>query len=384
MKDFQYLAQKYIVRTYANRGLVLEKGKGMYLYDQNNVKYLDLMSNYGVNIFGHSHPVIIKALSSQLNRLVTLHGSFINQVRAEASEMLIKKCGENYESLYWSNSGAEAIEAALKFAVLTTGKKKFIACKHGYHGKTLGSLSATSGDKYRKPFEPLLWQFSHVEYNNLNDLEKNINSDIAAFVVEPVQGEGGIIVPNNSYLKKVREICQKKGALLIIDEIQSGCGRTGAFLASEKIGVSSDILCLGKGLAGGIPVGATVVSKEIALKIPKGIHTSTFGGNPLACAGVVSVLNLLDKKRLLHIEAMGEYFISLLRKIKSDNVVEVRGTGLMIGIEVRERRDDLLKRLQQNKVLAIPGGEGVVRFLPPFIIEKKEIKIAVSVLKEIL
>jgi len=352
MKDYQYLQQRYVVNTYPNRGLTLVYGDGVYLYDVFGEKYLDMMSNYGVNIFGYNNPKIKEALINQLKRLINLHGSFNNDIKAQASEALIKKCGQDYFQVYWSNSGAEAIEAALKFSVLATGKKKFIACKKGYHGKTLGALSVTYGEKYRKPFEPLLWQFSHVEYGNVKDLERNIDKKTAAFFVEPVQGDGGINIPDVGYLKKIKEICDENNILLIFDEIQSGAGRTGKFLASFWDGVSADILCL--------------------------------GGNPLTCAGVLTSVNLLDDALLNHIQTVGHYFLTSLKKIKSGLINDVRGKGLMIGIEVKDKRNDILKKLQENKILAIPASDNIVRFLPPYIIQKEHVDITVDKLNKIL
>jgi acetylornithine/LysW-gamma-L-lysine aminotransferase len=383
MKDYQYLQQRYIVNTYPNRGLTIVSGNGAYLYDVSGVKYLDMMSNYGVNIFGYNNLKINEVLINQLQKLTNLHGSFTNDIRAQASEGLIKKCGQDYFQVYWSNSGAEAIEAALKFSILATGKKRFIACKRAYHGKTLGALSVTYGEKYRQPFEPLLWNFCHIEYNNVDQLEKVIDRNTAAFIIEPIQGDGGINIPDSGYLKKVREICDKNNTFLIFDEIQSGTGRTGKFLASFWDDVSADILCLGKGLAGGLPVGATIINKKVAYKIPKLSHTSTFGGNPLTCAGALTSINLLDDVLLNHVQTVGQYFLASLRKIKSRLINDIRGKGLIIGIEVKDKRNDILKKLQENKILAIPASDNIVRFLPPYIIQKEHIVFVIQKLKKI-
>lgn len=371
----------YIVNTYPNRGVTFVGGRGIYLESTDGQKYLDLMSNYGVNVFGYNHPEINQALIDQIQKLTTLHGSFNSDVRVLASEILIKMCGKNYSQVYWSNSGAEAIEAALKFAVLTTGKKRFIVCQNGYHGKTLGALSATSGEKYKKPFEPLLWEFVHIPFNHPKALETAIDAEgTAGFIVEPIQGEGGVYVPEIDYLKKVEEICRQKGIILIIDEIQTGVGRTGKFLASQ--GIDGDILCLGKGLGGGIPIGTTIINTKVYQTIPKGIHTSTFGGNPLACAGVIVTLNLLNDESLHYIKTIGEYFLNNLSELKSPLITNIRGIGLMIGIEINNgQRNQILKLLQQEKILAIPAGENVVRFLPPYIITKKHIDFVIEKLR---
>ncbi|MHB8362370.1 MAG: aspartate aminotransferase family protein [Patescibacteria group bacterium] len=380
--DINLTEQQYVINTYTNRRLTLVRGDSEYLYDSNNEKYLDFMTNYGVNIFGYNNKTITLGLSDQLRQLTTLHGSFTNDIRSKASEAIIHRCGGLYSGVFWSNSGSEAIEAALKFAVLKSGKKNFIVCSDGYHGKTLGALSASGSLKYKEMFAPLLWDFKTIPFNDIKSLEATINTDTAAFIVEPIQGEGGINMPNKGFLKKVREICTKNNILLIIDEIQTGMGRTGTFLASSDI--QADILCLGKGLGGGIPVGATIVTKEVKHFIPKHIHTSTFGGNPLSCRGVLETLKLLNSSRLSYINITGEYFIKSLLSIDSKYILDVRGKGLMIGlVVVPDKRDTILKLLQDRHILAIPASSNVVRFLPPFIIKKKDIDFLINNLEEI-
>jgi acetylornithine/LysW-gamma-L-lysine aminotransferase len=370
MKDYTLLQRKYLVNTYVNRGLTIVEGEGVYLRDASGEPYLDLMTNYGVNIFGHGHPVLTARLINQVRKLTTLHGSFANDQRAEAAQKLVGRCGGGLSQVFFSNSGAEANEAALKFAVLATGKKKFVACRNGYHGKTLGALSATDGRKFREAFEPLLWNFTVIDYNNLSALETALSDETAAFIVEPVQGEGGILLPDAGYLGHAGELCRSRRALLILDEVQTGTGRTGYFLASHPEGLFYDIVTLGKGLGGGIPIGATIVSQNIAERIPRSSHTSTFGGNPLAASGILGALEILDEALLAHVREIGGYFLENLLKIRSDLIVQVRGRGLMLGLEVKARRDEILKELQKEKILAIPAGDNVVRFLPPYIIEK--------------
>lgn len=384
LSDFNLIQKNHMVETYVNRGITFLKGEGCYLLDTSGEKYLDLMTNYGVNIFGHAHPQIIRKLKEQLDKLITLHCSFSNDARGVAAEKLVMRCEKGLRKVYFSNSGAEAIEAALKFAVLATGKKKFISCYGSYHRKTLGALSATSNKKYKVPFEPLLWDFTFIPYNNLNFLEDLMDDSFSAFIVEPIQGESGVNIPNKGFLREAKKICENKGVIMIVDEIQTGTGRTGSFLASEDEIDSYDIVCLGKGLAGELPVGATLVSKKISDKIKKSIHTSTFGGNPLVCAGIIATIDLLNEEFLSHIREIGDYFLNRLREIKSGLVVGVRGRGLILGMEVKEKRDLILKLLQNRKILAIPAGENVVRFLPPYIIEKEQIDETVNILSDIL
>ncbi len=384
MKDYGLLQKKYLVQTFPNRGIAFAEGDGVYLKDVFGSRYLDAMTNYGVNIFGYGHPRITEALTRQVVRLTTLHGSFANDERAEAAQALIGRCAGGLARVYFANSGAEANEAALKFAALATGRKKFIACRGGYHGKTLGALSATDGEKYRKPFEPLVWDFRFVGYGDLKTLERTLDGETAGLIVEPIQGESGVRPAPEGFLREAASLCRKAGALLILDEVQTGAGRTGLFLRSQAEGLTHDIVTLGKGLAGGIPVGAALVSEAVAQKIPRGSHTSTFGGNPLACAGIKETLRLLDDGRLGHVASLGSYFLAELRRLSSPLIKEARGVGLMIGLEVAGKRDDILKGLQQERILAIPAGENVVRFLPSYIFEKEHVDAVVAKLGTVL
>jgi acetylornithine/LysW-gamma-L-lysine aminotransferase len=339
-----------------------------------------MMSNYGASILGYGHAGLNQALTRQLQTLPSLHCSFSNDVRAVASRRLVQRLSRSPFQVFWSNSGAEAVEAALKLAVLATGKRKFIACRHGYHGKTLGALSATDGEKYRDPFMPLLWQFTHIPFDDLQALEMAIDKETAGIIVEPVQGEGGLYVPRAGYLQAVRRMSSHHQALMILDEIQTGTGRTGTFLASQEENMEADIICLGKGLAGGLPIGATAVAPDIVAGTCRSAHTSTFGGNPLCCAGVNFILDYLDDTTLQRIADLGLYFRQELLRLRDERITAIRGRGLMIGVAAGNLRDDLLKGLQRERVLAIPAGSDIVRFLPPYIIEKPHIDRAVAAL----
>ncbi len=364
-----------IIPVYPDRGLTFVEGDGVYLTEAGGGRYLDLTSGYGVAISGYGHPRLRECLERQLHRLPTLHGSFANDTRAKAARALLSRCGGGLAGLVFSNSGAEANEAALKFAALATGKKRFVACRGGYHGKTLGALSATDGAQYRRAFEPLVWDFRFVPYGDAGALAVAIDDQTAAFIVEPIQGESGVRLPPAGYLRQAAHICRSRGVLLIVDEIQTGTGRTGTFLASQPEGLSADILTLGKGLGGGLPVGVTLVTAEVAQAIPKGAHTSTMGGNPLAAAGVLATLEFLDEARLAYITELGKYFLDSLNSLAGPLVKDIRGRGLMIGLEVACSRDAVLKALQKERVLAIPAGDSVIRFLPPYILEKTHVDI---------
>ena len=378
------LQKRFTVDVYPSRGLALVRGEGVHLIDEAGNRYLDMMGNYGASILGYGHPAVERALVEQLRALPTLHGSFANDVRARASQALVARAMGGRGAVYWGNSGTEAVEAALKFAVLATGRKRIVACRGAYHGKTLGALSATWGEKYRAPFLPLLWEFEHVPFDDAGALAAALDERTAALIVEPIQGESGVRVPRPGYLAAARRLCSERGALLILDEVQTGCGRTGAFLAAEHAGVAADVVCLGKGLAGGIPVGATVVSPEVTAHITRSSHTSTFGGNPLALSGVLAVLGILDDALLARIAVLGQRLTASLLAIDQPLVAAVRGLGLMVGVELRERRDEVLRELQARRVLAAPAGENVVRFLPPFTVDEAPLAEAAAALAAVL
>lgn len=373
-----------LVPTYRQRGLALVRGDGAEVYDDADRRYLDLTSGYGVAILGYGHPTLTRVLGAQLGSLHVLHASFASEVRVRASRTLLERAGGPLTHLLWSSSGAEAIEAALKLAVLATGRHRVIACVGGYHGKTLGALSLTHEPRYRAAFERLLWQVTHLPYGDAEALASALDERTAAVVVEPLQGESGVVVPAPGYLQAARNACDASGALLVLDEVQTGVGRTGAFLACHHDRVWPDILCLGKGLAGGIPVGATLVREAIAQAAPRGAHTSTFGGNPLACAGTLAVLQAIDDAMLAAIAAKGEAFMAALRRVGSDAIVAVRGRGLMVAVELSRDRDRTLRRLQRRGVLALPGGRSAVRFLPPYMITTEQLLEAAETLAEVL
>jgi len=384
MIDYRYLHRKYVIESYPDRGLVFTRGKGAELITESGEHYLDLMSNFGVSLFGYGHPALTEALTLQIGKLANLHGSFNNDVRARAAAALVKRCGNGLVRVHFSSSGAEAVETAIKFAAAVTGRRRFAACRGGYHGKTLGALSATHDSRYRRPFEPLLWEFEHGEYGRPESLTKLVDDNTAALIVEPIQGEAGIRLPEPGFLREARRICEKHGALLILDEIQTGAGRTGTFLAVEPEGIRPDILCLGKGLAGGIPIGATLVTNEISSRIPRLLHTSTFGGNPLASAGILAVLELLDNDRLEHIQAMGTAFKAGIRRLRDESIREVRGRGLMLAVGIQGDPTPVLQGLQRRRILAAPAGGSTIRFLPPYILTPRHVEIALAALKDAL
>ncbi|MBD3203191.1 acetylornithine/succinylornithine family transaminase [Candidatus Woesearchaeota archaeon] len=384
--DYGKIEEKYVAPTYGRRGLTFVKGKGVYLYDSADKKYIDCFSNVGVNILGHNVKEINDAVYEQSKKLMNLHCSFYNDKRALFAQRLIKFCPKNLKKVFFCNSGTESVEAAIKFARLATGKKEILSAKMGYHGKTFGSLSLTrTNPKYRKSFTPLLSKIKHFVFNDSESLKQEISENTAAVILEPVQGEGGIRPADKGFLREVRNICTENNVLLIIDEVQTGMGRTGKMFAIEHFDVDPDIMCLAKGLAGGVPIGATVISEKVSEKLFKGCHTNTFGGNPLVCAAGLAVLDYIEKNNILeNAEKTGNYFIQRLKSIDSKWIREVRGMGLMIGVELKRRNVRYLKALQENGVIAFPSGSLVIRFLPPLIITKQQVDEVVGIFEKVI
>ena len=365
---------------YAKRDIALVRGEGVYLWDNDGKRYLDLMSNYGVNILGHAHPKVTEAIQRQAATLISCHQSFASDVRVAFLEKLLSVAPTGLERAFLSNSGTEAIEAALKFAWVATGRTKIVATKRGYHGRTIGALSATAEKKYREPFTTLLAEAEHVTFGDLDAMRAVVDSRTAAIIVEPIQGEGGIQVPPAGYLSGVRELASAVGAVLIFDEVQTGF-RTGAHFACAHEQVAPDILVTAKGLANGVPIGATLVTEAIAATLQGGVHGTTFGGNPLACAAGLATLEALEEDDLLrHSADVGGYLIDRIAALRHPKIRAVRGRGFMIGIELKARATPVLRALQDREVLALPAGSVVIRFLPPLLLTREQADDAVEAL----
>ena len=331
--------------TYQKFPVTVVRGSGATVWDDKGNEYVDCMAGYGVAIVGHCNPEVVAAIKRQAERLITCHGSLYNDARAEFLQKLADCAPKGLDSAFLSNSGAEANEVAIKLARKFTGKKGFIAMKGAFHGKTAGALSATWSKKYKEPFEPLLQSFKHVEFGNLPELEAAIDADTAAVFIEPIQGEGGIIIPPDGYLKAVRETCDRHGVVLIADEIQTGLGRTGKLWACQNWDVVPDVMTLAKGLAGGVPIGATVARREILDSLKKGEQSSTFGGNPLSCAAGSATLDYIVKNDLPgQAAAKGALFLRDLKSVASAHRTarEARGAGLMLALEMRVDIQNLL------------------------------------------
>ena len=379
--------QKVMANVYAKRPVVIVKGSGDLLWDKDGKEYIDCTGSYGSCIVGYCHPKVVEAIKNQSEKLTSCHGFMYNDSRSELLQRIAKIAPEGLDRVFLSNSGAEAIECALKLARKYTGKKEIIAMMGAYHGKTLGALSITWDKKYREPFMPLVPQVKHVPFGNIEKLQEVISNDTAAVITEPIQGEGGVRFPPNGFLEQLRELCNEKEILLIIDEIQTGFGRTGKLFAFQHFGIVPDITCLAKGVAGGIPIGLTLSKNGIMSSLKVGEHSTTYGGNPLACAAAAATIDILEQENLPEkARAQGEYLVSKLDQLRDDHAIirEVRGLGLMIGVEMRFEVIDIILGSLERGVLMLDAGRNVLRFLPPLVITRTHIDRAIEVLDEVI
>ncbi|HJS19187.1 MAG TPA: acetylornithine/succinylornithine family transaminase [Anaerolineales bacterium] len=369
--------------VYAKQALAIVRGQGALLYDVNEEEYLDCSSGHGVANLGHAHPKIAEAIYRQASTLITLFESFPNDQRAllmEKITSLIPGLGR----VFLCNSGTESVEAALKFARISTGRKKIVAAMRAFHGRTFGSLSATFNNKYREGFEPLVPGFNHVPYNNIHELDKAVTEDTAAVILEVVQGEGGVYPASADYIQAARRVCDERGTLLIVDEIQTGFGRTGKMFAIQHFNVIPDLLTCAKSIAAGLPMGAVLIGPTVRNLIP-GVHASTFGGNPLSCAAANAALDVIRDEDLPgQAAAKGAYLLEKLKKIESPVIREVRGLGLIIGIELKQKVAPYLRALQNKRIIALNAGMTVIRLLPPLVISYQQIDQLVDVLTDVL
>lgn len=373
------------IPLYAKRDIALVRGEGNYLYDSEGKRYLDAMSNYGVASLGHAHPAFTAALTDQLGKLTTVHQSFYNDARSMFLEEIARIAPEGVGRSFLSNSGTEAIEAALKFAHTATGRSGMVAAKRGYHGRTLGALAATAEKKYREPFAGILGQsVTHVGFNDLEALEAAVSAETAAIVLEPVQGEGGIHLADPEWLQRARDLADTFGSILVFDEVQSGF-RTGSPFYSVANGVVPDILVTAKAIANGLPVGVTLVTDTIVDAIPGGAHGSTFGGNPLVARGGAETLRIMREDDLYaNASDVGSYVIAKIKELERNRIRAVRGTGLMFGIELKMKAGPVLKALQDRGVLALMAGTLVLRFLPPMTWTRQQADELLAALADVL
>jgi acetylornithine/LysW-gamma-L-lysine aminotransferase len=381
-EEDQYLSttlyQKFPVR--------IDRGQGVRVWDTSGKEYIDCMGGYGVALVGHCNPRVVEAIKNQAEKLIVCHMSFYNDARGDFLSRMATIAPKGLSKIFFSNSGAEAVEAALKFSRRYTGKPGIISMSGGYHGKSFGALSVTYSEKYRKPFMPLLENVKFLPYTTTS-IEDAVNDNIGAVIVEPIQGETGIILPPEGLLQNMREVCTKHRIVLIFDEIQSGLGRTGKMWAGENWKTIPDIMCLAKGLAGGVPIGLTLSKPEIVEALRVGEHSSTFGGNPLACAAGAATIGSLNEDKLVENAAnVGGYFKDGLLKLKEKHriVRDVRGLGMMLALELRFDVRNLLLDGIRHGLLMLYSGKNILRLLPPLVMDKETISQALETMDELL
>ena len=373
MTDYQAMENGVSMGILPKRDAVIVRGSGTRVWDAADKEYIDCIGGIGTANIGHSHPAVADAVTRQVKRLTICPDSFYNDMRAELGAALVEAAPPGLDRLFLCNSGTEAVEAALKFARVATGRPGVIAAQRGFHGRTFGALSATWNPKYRAPFEPLVPGFSHVRYNDAAAMEEAIGEETAAVILEVVQGEGGVRVADGGYLKRVEALCRERGALFIVDEVQTGFGRTGAMFACEHHDLRPDVLCLAKAMAGGLPVGAALCGDAVR-DVPPMSHGNTFGGSPVICAAGLATLRVLAEEGLVeNAREAGMYFREGLAALDHSAVREIRGMGLIIGVELKSRVTPVLRGLMERGVLALPAGNTVLRFLPPLSISNSEI-----------
>jgi acetylornithine/LysW-gamma-L-lysine aminotransferase len=368
---------------YNKQPIIFVRGKGALLFDIDGNAYLDCTSGHGVANLGHAHPKVAAAIAAQVGNLVTLFETFYNDQRAGLMDK-ITSLVPSLDRVFFCNSGTEAVEAAIKFSRLSTGRSSIVATMRGFHGRSMGALSATWNKRYRQSFEPLVPGFSHIPYNNTTALEQAVTDETAAVLLEIVQGEGGVYLASTEFIQIARQVCTQYGALLIIDEVQTGFGRTGKMFAFQHFEAIPDLVCVAKSLAGGLPMGAVLIGPSVQNLAP-GLHGSTFGGNPLACAAGNAALDAILEENLPYQAAeKGAYLMEKLEKIQAPVIREVRGMGLMIGIELKQKVAPYLRLLQEKRILALNAGLTTIRLLPPLVIDYAQLDTLAAALEEVL
>lgn len=378
---------QYLANLYQRFPINIVSGKAAKVWDTSGKAYIDCMGGYGVALVGHSNDRIIKAIKDQADKIIACHMSVYNDTRLNFLEKLSRIAPEGLGRIFFGNSGAEAVEAALKFSRKYTAKTGVIAMTGAYHGKTFGALSVTYNEKYRKAFMPLLENIKFVPYNDPSKLETAIDHTIGTVILEPVQGETGIIVPRDGLIQEIRRICNKYNVVLIFDEIQTGLGRTGKMWAGENWKTVPDIMCIAKGIAGGVPMGLTLAKPEIMQAMTIGDHSSTFAGNPLACAAAAATLDVISEDKLVdNALRTGKYFkdglVALADKHKI--VREVRGLGMMLAVELRFDVKDILFEGIKNGLLMLYSGRNIIRLLPPLVMDERTVSETLKIMDQLL
>ncbi|HOJ12046.1 MAG TPA: aspartate aminotransferase family protein [Clostridiales bacterium] len=393
LKEIIDLDKKYYMNTFGDRTPVcFTHGKGINLWDLDGNKYYDFMAGIAVSALGHSHPKLVKAIQEQAGKFIHCSSLYYIEQQAKLAQILVENsCADR---VFFANSGAEANEGAIKLARIYFKKKgmenkyEIITLEKSFHGRTLATIAATGQDKYQKPFSPLTPRFSSVPINDIDALEKAVNNDTCAIMIEPIQGESGVNLTTIQYMHDVRKLCDEKGILLIFDEVQCGLGRTGKLFGYQHYGVEPDIFTLAKALGGGVPTGALLAKEFVAQAFGKGDHGSTFGGNPLACAAGIAVMDaLLNDGLVENSEKMGNYFISKLNELskKYSFIRNVRGKGLMIAVEFSiDKAEEIKNKCFEKHYLLGSVGKNILRILPPLIVSQQDIDEMVKMLDEVL
>jgi LysW-gamma-L-lysine/LysW-L-ornithine aminotransferase len=388
--NFVINEENFVGKIYQRFPVNITKGKGCILWDGDGKEYIDCMGGYGVALIGHCNKRVVSAVKNQVENLITCHMSIYNNTRLEFLNKLFTISPKNLDKVFFSNSGTESVEAAIKFSRKYTNKNGIIALNGAYHGKTFGALSVTYNEKYRKSFLPLLDDVNFISYNEVDKVEELVNTPsnkIGTIIAEPIQGETGIIVPPAGFLKKLRHFCDKYNLVLIFDEIQSGLGRTGKMWAGQHWDVQPDIMCLAKGIAGGVPMGLTLLRSEILDCIKVGEHSSTFAGNPLACAaGSATIDSLVEDKLVENSEKIGKLFKEGLMDLKDRHKIirEVRGFGMMLGVEIKFDIKDILFDGIKNGILLLYSGRNILRLLPPLVLDEDISKKAINLIDKLI
>lgn len=393
-KEVIELSEKYLIPTYKRFPVVLRKGRGVRVWDINGKEYIDCLAGIAVNVLGHCPRKVVLEVQKQVQRLIHVSNLYYTEPQVKLAKILIENSFA--DRVFFCNSGTEANEGALKLSRIYMKNKfgeqryEFIAAENSFHGRSFGSLSVTGQEKYHHGFEPLLPGVKFVPFNDVEAIEKAITDKTCAVILEPIQAEGGINIPDKNYLKEVREICDKYKILLILDEVQTGIGRTGKLFAYEHFGIEPDIMTLAKGLGGGIPIGAILTKEEIAQTFAPKTHASTFGGNPVACAAAVATLETIleDGYLLDYCQRISKYFMKKLNGLKEkypEIIKEIRGMGLLIGIELTDSGVPIVEKcLEKGLLIGLAGDGSVIRFTPPLIIEKDDVDEAVSIFDKAL
>lgn len=389
-QEVMEMDKKYVMQSYSRIPIVIDRGKGVRVWDKDGKEYLDFVSGIGVNAIGHCHPEVLAAISSQMQRLFHCSNLYYIELQTQLAKAL---CDVSFaDKVFFCNSGAEANEAAIKLVHKFGSKQKgrpyeIITMEDSFHGRTLATLKATGQTKYQDDFGPFPPGFKYAPFNDLEGVRNSVSHKTCAIMLEPIQGEGGLSVASESFITGLRQLCDERGILLVVDEVQCGLGRTGKMFAYEHYGIEPDIMTLAKCLGGGMPIGATLAKEEIASLFGPGSHASTFGGNPLVCSAALAFLKVLEKEKLVErAKEKGKYFREKLMGLKKKFpfLKEIRGKGLMVGLKLTFPGKDVVAKCRQKGLLINCTAENVLRFLPPLIVDNKDIDEAIEILKSVM